>query len=1055
LSEQKHISKPEEVKKTNSGNALKEVSTSSQEATYGVAPGEMAFSSLQSTADRSSRSNGITQLQEKANQSKGIFQLQAKADSRSTRVTEPIQTKASDTATTQLKGDEKKSGRSFLSTIKGIFGYGDKKEEQSESKSTEKVSVGVASKVQDPQPTETPKGVKGGQVSIPNSDDPKAVEKLRSEIRDQKTKIDGCKTTDFPFILELNKTADRFDQWNLDSSTLKIIEDIKSKRKEIPDGRKKILKKNIKNDKHPFVKDYSEYLIGDFIKEEVVQVKKIVAEHGEIAVKSTELKKGDFNFDEKSTLKDLQVTLKNAQSSFAQLEKNIEQMNQLRKSAPKLAFLTNNYFYKNNPPTVASLTKELAVINSFVEHDFENWKKEKEEFKKLDEKSKAWFSAALTKEEEAKLESYKNDVFLNVSSDQISKTEIKTSLRDMSKYSSKSKGGEASSNLKNEDPSQLENLEEQIKLKEKEVKEKSSGIFGRGAANEKLELAELKAKLKEIKEKERFESLSPEEQEIELKQKEVNEKSSWIPGRGADKERLELADLKTKLNEKKEKERFEKLSLSQQTIELKQRDIKEKSSRFFGLGADKEKAQLAKLLAKEKDEEERVQYKNLKEVVYSPEENEAKEFIQKSEEILSDLDWKSLEDKEKYYDLIKYDKSSKLESLNPSSSSTNGATSLAKTNGSKGNLEEGKDLDDGNSELEANDSKYKELAKQESEFYTPIVLDLYNTFSIIADLKKIKDGKKKLDATEEAMLTKKFASVAMYGMKISDSLLNRTTLSFAHIVPGLNLLIHAATAAATFFTKLVAITSKETMSEFSKDFDDLDLKNDLVFWDDKRGALSVKEIFRKVKPTFLEEADTYLEENTEKIGDFNKKYGLKFKDNEELKTYVGEVQTRELIVKLHEINLKREVHANWNMASELAIVAGDISNMIAGGQLVAGLFYGAGGVIKLGKKAAVAVNRASNGEENAFNPFGEDGMKHKEYVVHSKQIISMYTKNIPLLSPKNEEDKKKLSVNVNVAEKVVVAAGAYPPEVYKAAGKDKKGYKAVSKLVDAMKKGRS
>ena len=312
-----------------------------------------------------------------------------------------------------------------------------------------------------------------------------------------------------------------------------------------------------------------------------------------------------------------------------------------------------------------------------------------------------------------------------------------------------------------------------------------------------------------------------------------------------------------------------------------------------------------------------------------------------------------------------------------------------------------------------------------------------------------------LDAKEKAILTKKFATAAMYGMKISDNLLNHTAVSFTQIVPGLGLLIHMATAAATFFTKLLAITSKDTMNEFSKDFDDLDLKNDLVFWDDKRGALSVKEIFRKVKPTFLEEADTYLEENTEKIGDFNKKYGLNFKNDEELKKYVGEVQTRELIVKLHEINLKREVHANWNMASELAIVAGDISNMIAGGQLVAGLFYGAGGVIKLGKKAAVAVNRASNGEENAFNPFGEDGMKHKEYVVHSKQIISMYTKNIPLLSPKNEEDKKKLSVNVNVAEKVVVAAGAYPPEVYKAAGKDKKGYKAVSKLVDAMKKGRS
>jgi hypothetical protein len=1134
LSEHKPKAKPEQVKKTNSGTEVKEGSTSSQSNSYGIGPGEMAFASLQSAADTSSRSNGIAQLQTKANQSKSIFQLQAKADARSTRQVESIQNQGNTTTTTQLKGEMSSSGDhefeqmgdglgtktvqlakaetpaaapnkpsgstavvqlekdkeasskgGFLGTVKRFFGLGQSNEKDAKKEVKKDGNAANAIKPDNVQEaTNTPiiaasPAENVAEVSNPKPDDPKVVEKLIAEIKEQQTKIDGFNTTDFPYIANLNESLDRLNHWNLDSSTLSIIEKIKKSREKIPQGRKKILKKNNTNDKHPFNKDYSKFILNDICKESGNKVKDKIREHETRAAQATALKNEKLNFDEKSSIEILEATLNEARSKAEKLnsfQKEMREIRDLAKVERSMLLSVGSFFYENNPPTVEELTKELDTINSFVEHDFENWKNEKEEFKRLDEKSKAWFRSGLTKEEEAKLNSYKKDVFLNVSSDEISEGDIKASLKNMSSFSKKSKAKGTSANLedgnssKNENANSREDLEEQIELKKKEVKEKSSLILRRGADKEKSELAELEAKLKELIEKERFESLSPDEQEIELLEKDIAAKSSWIPGRGGAKdEKAKLAGLKTKLNEKKEKERFNKLSLSQQGIELKQKDIKEKSSWFLGLGATTEKKELANLLAKEKDEQERAQYNSLKELVYSPEENAAKQFIKKTEDILN-LDWKSLEDKEKYYNVIKSDAPGKLDKLKPADPVADGASSGGQVVAAKGNLDTGKGLINGPEKSEATDSDsktivldgkevdenhVKELVKEEADFYTPIVMELYNTFSIISDLKKIKDGEMKLDAKEQAILTKKFASAAMYGMKISDNLLNHTAVSFAQIVPGLGLFIHIATAAATFFTKLIAVNSKETMEEFSQDFDDLNLNNKLLFEDDERGALLVKRNFRKVKPKFLEEADTYLEEGSENIKGINKKYGLKFKNNAELKAYVGQVQTRELIVKLHEINLKREVHSNWNMAAELAVVTGDISNMIAGGQLVAGLFYGAGGGLKLFKKGAVAANRAINGEENALNPFGENGMKHKEYVIHSKQIIAMYSKNLDLLSPENEEDKKKLSINVNVAEKVVVAAGAYPAEVYKEAGKDKKGYKAINKLVSAMKKGRS
>jgi hypothetical protein len=1152
LSEHKPIAKPEQVKKSSSGSEVKEGSTSSQSHSHGIGPGEMAFASLQSAADTSTRSSGIAQLQNKANQSNSIFQLQAKADARSTRQVESIQNQGNTTPTTQLKGEMSSSGDHEFEQMGDGLGAKTvqlaKAETPAAAPNKPDDTTAVVQLEKGDEPGFFSRAYSAGkrllgfgqskvktkkndvQSAATKDNDVPAVAPIKNEVKPVETtapaaneKTEAEKFNLVQFQNEINAIQEKINGFNsllsdhfLRKSKLENIQENKSKwellvkqkgeikelqksfgeeQKKIPTGRKRLIIKSGKGEFPKLLekdystlweKDYQEvedshtnliavekspyWIYPEKISNNLESVNLLKKESNEFfaRLKTTDSARVNRAEKDKTAFEVILARLENLKGQIQPLE--VEVMSSMAELD------TNSKKIKDAPPlSLENLKSEFQKLQKFVEKDYENWKKEKEEFKRLDEKSKAWFSSGLTEEEKGKLNSYRKDVFLNVSSDEISEGDIKTSLGSMSSFSSKSKERENSTNnedknsSKNENSSEREKLEEQIKLKKEEVKKNSSWIPGRGAKKESSELAELETKLKELIEKGRFESLSKEDQDIELKRKEVKEKSSWIPGMGAKKERAELANLEKQKNEKEEEERFNKLSPSKQAIELKQKDIKDKSSWFLGLGAKTEKAELANLLAKEKDEQERAQYNSLKELIYSPEENAAKQFIAKTEDILN-LDWKSLEDKEKYYQLIKTENTGIIDKAKPDDRKSGGLSDQAKTSKNKANIEKGEALINGPEKSKATDSDSKkilvggqeidekevqELVKEESEFYTPIVLELYSIYSIVDDLKKIKEGKMELNAAEQAILTKKFATAAMNGMQISDNLLNHTAISFAQIVPGLGLFIHIATAAATFFTKLMAVTSKEAMHEYSKNFDGLKLENELVFEDDERGALLVKRNFRKVKPKFLEEADTYLEKDSEKIEDFNKKYGLKFKNNAELKEYVGQVQTREMIVKLHEINLKREVHANWNMASELAIVSGDISNMIAGGQLVAGLFYGFGGGLKLFKKAAVAVNKANNGEENAFNPFGEDGMKHKEYVIHSKQIISMYSKNIDLLSPKNEEDKKKLSVNVNVAEKVVVAAGAFPPAVYKEAGKDKKGYKAVNKLVSAMKKGRS
>jgi len=200
------------------------------------------------------------------------------------------------------------------------------------------------------------------------------------------------------------------------------------------------------------------------------------------------------------------------------------------------------------------------------------------------------------------------------------------------------------------------------------------------------------------------------------------------------------------------------------------------------------------------------------------------------------------------------------------------------------------------------------------------------------------------------------------------------------------------------------------------------------------------------------------------INDFNKTYGTskEIKNLEDLKKFISRIRGYELISKLHEINLKRNIHSNVNLFADTAMLGAKVSELIPGGQIAAGIFYGIGGVTKAITKAAVSINKISNNKngnaeakkdrtnlESFTGIFKESPIKHAEYVNHAFKIIEMYSAIAP-----NLNDDEKFEKNINTVEGIVVAAGAYPPAVYKSAKETSLGYKAVDKLVEGLKSGR-
>jgi hypothetical protein len=1079
LSEQKHISKPEEVKKTNSGNALKEVSTSSQEATYGVAPGEMAFSSLQSTVDRSSRSNGITQLQEKANQSKGIFQLQAKADSRSTRVTEPIQTKASDPITTQLKGErtiqedqgleqegsvvgtktvqlvkvesppvvpnkpsgsadvaqlEKDKESSFkggiVDTLKGYFGFGKPKEKTKKNDgqagaTKDNEGQAEAPKKVEVQAVETKEELSNGEPKTDES----ILPQLQEEIKSIQEKIIGFKSLlnnhfSRQFKLEEFKKNEVNGKWELFVKQKKEItalqENFVVEQKKIPPGRKKVLIKSGEGEFPRLLqKDYSklwekEYQAIEDSHKTLTAVKtsaywfypEKISNNFEF-FDSEQKQYNEFlakpnttNFARTSHAKKAKTTF---EDRLARLEINKGLMQPLEVQVVSLLaeLDAKSKNIKVAPPlSLENLKSDFQKLQKFVEKDYDNWKDEK---RKIDallvKKNKRW--GGLTEEEKEQLEIYKNNnSYLSDEPSQENSRELEEILKSLSKPTANS-----------------ENLSEESE----EEKDRSTKTNSLSKENDR------------------------------------------------DKSKSDV-DISDKLYSKEDIE-------------------KAKSNMFFGerlFRKSREEVHNDRILNDKnlKSEYQRVGYVEKEDLKLG------KRFIEKTPEMLKTLDWNGIsKDKEQFAKLLGEDDNSKLEKAASKVNEVQGKSTLQ-----AGIAQGGSKIKQGtkNSEVKnsTDDHQFSPVAEAVNSELTDKGVDIKEVKSVFSDalvgvltsidgILKLKDmysDNAEADGKNIAKAAGGIAKLAMAGLKITSTINDYSvTSTVMGAIPVLGVAIETIKVAELYFTNSIAETSENTMEMYAEKSHPPNFDNEKVFERKEKNVLGSSKIIKQINPNFYKAAKEALKEYSNSRGDvslsnraisaLNEKFNLEKpiglgvkEDGLDFEEYIAELETYSLMAKLEEINFTKRIHSRYNLVLEGVKLSGQIIKLIPGGQIAAGALEIAAGTMGVVKSGAVMVNKYMTGDDIGIFGTGEYGKeKHAKYVMHAKKIIEMYSTNAADLIIQQEDVEqapaidKKIEQNLTVLEKVVYAAGAYPPDLYKSAEGNKKGYKAVGKLVNGMK----
>ena len=1071
MSEQKHISKPEEVKKTNSGNALKEVSTSSQEATYGVAPGEMAFSSLQSTADRSSRSNGITQLQEKANQSKGIFQLQAKADSRSTRVTEPIQTKASDTATTQMKGErtiqedqgleqdgsvmgtktvqlakvesppvapnkpsstadvaqlekdkESSSKGGIVDTLKGYFGFGKPKEKTKKNDgqagaTKDNEGQEAAPKKVEVQAVETKEELSNGEPKTDES----ILPQLQEEIKAIQEKIIGFKSLlnnhfSRQFKLEEFKKNEVNGKWELFVKQKKEItalqENFVVEQKKIPPGRKKVLIKSGEGEFPRLLqKDYSklwetEYQAIEDSHKTLTAVKKSAywfypekisnnIEYFDIDQKEYNeflARPNMTNFARTSHAKKAKTTF---EARLARLEKNKGLMQPLEVQVVSLLaeLETKSKNIKVELPlSLENLKSDFQKLQKFVEKDYDNWKNEKRKIDALLEKKSKWIGG-LTKEETEQLEIYKNNnSYLSDEPSPKPEIDLEKSLKSLSKPTADP-----------ENLSAFSEKEENGNANQNTKKNNSEQSESGGAKKVKIYSAE------EIK----------------------KARSEMIFG-----ERL-----------------FRKTSEEQHNDNI----AYEKNL---------------------KSEYERIGYEEKEDLKLG------KSFIEKTPNMLTTLDWDGLKTVTEYKELIGKDDNTENEKFagqvkNLQADTTQpagvvkGVSNIVK--GKKGSeVEKSTKTDSVTLAVDSVFESHNIDIEEVKSVFSDSLVGVLTSIEGILKLKEMFSGNAEFDGRNTAKVAGGIAKLAMAGLKITSTINDyyaaTTVLS---TVPFLGVAIETIKVAELYFTNSIAETSERTMEIYTEKSHPPNFDNEKVFESKEKNVLGSSKVFKHISPVFYKAAKEAMNEYSRgdvSLGNspmvaLNKKFDLKEavgpEDSEvelELGNYISELETYSLMAKLEEINFTKRIHSRFNLVVEGVKLMGQVINLIPGGQIAANALTVAAGTMGVVKSGAIMVNKYMTGDDIGIFGTGEYGKeKHAKYVMHAKKIIEMYSTNAADLIIQQEDVEqaqaidKKIEQNLTVLEKVVYAAGAYPPDLYKSAEGNKKGYKTVGKLVSGMK----
>ena len=882
------------------------------------------------------------------------------------------------------------------------------------------------------QVAQTPSSAPTQQINV----ETKTLSDIQSEIQNLEQNF----ATFIPLHSEYEKRKDQFNSiknnqptWQkfaLDKGKVNsLIDSLSKEQKKVPPGRKHLIEnsqnqeisnllnkdfKNLVSEKYQKIKDIqvildevtsSSYLHNaEAFNNEMSKIDRVKKQHEANKPKGriTDFAKLDKAKAHKLAYETLIENLKKYKSEIQKVEKEI--IPSLDDLDQKSRDISNS-----QPSSLENLQDDYKKLQKFVIEDYVNWKKEQEEIDALIAMKEKWIGKGLTPEEIKQLDQYlANNSYLSAEPVQKNISEVKDILKSLSKPTADFENLQSLSGKKDNGNSNLATIDKNS------VQDESGS-----AETEKIYSQE----------------------EIEKSRSQMSMKA-WL---------------------------FEK------TKEEKHNDaiLKEKKLR---------------------SEYQRVGY------VEKDDLKPGKSFIEKTPTILASLDWGGLTKFSEYDKLIgeddKSDKDKASADANAVQGQTKQSTDLA-INGLK--------ISGGHSVINQNDSQEsngKSISKNDSETALSQITNqkdnkeiegiLKETQTVFSDaltgilgsidgmmkLKAMVSGDAEVNGQNVAKVAGGIAKLANAGLKITSTINNYSvTSTVMSSIPILGLAISTIKAAEHYFSNSIADTSERTMKIYAEQSQPPNFDNELVFENKEKVVLGSTKVIKHIRPAFYKAAKEALNEysnsrgnvssSSQLIAALNNKFSLEKKVAAEvnegegeldLEKYLSELETYSLMARLEEINFTKKIHSQFDLVKEGFNLSAQISSLIPGGQIVAGVLTVASGTMGVGKSLGMIVNKYMTGDDNGMfgiGRYGED--KHAKYVMHAKKIIEMYSNNVEDLITqqrdveKAKEKDEKIEQNLKILEKVVYAAGAYPPDLYKSAEGDKKGYKAVGKLVSGMK----
>ena len=870
------------------------------------------------------------------------------------------------------------------------------------------------------QVAQTPSSVPTQQIEVEKK---KTLKDIQIEIQNLKQNL----STFIPLNSEYKKRVDQFDSimknqkptWEQfvkeKGKVNSLIGSLSEEQKKIPPGRKHLIEtsqnqeisnllnkdfKNLVSEKYQNIKDI-QVILTDVTSSSYLKYARFFNSEMSKDKEVKDLTKLNNAIQQKSAYEEQIKKLENYNSEIQKVEqKIIQSLNDLNQKSRDIS--------NAQPSSLENLQDDLKKLQKFVKDDYENWKKEKEEIDALIAKKKKWIGKGLTEEEIKQLDQYlANNSYLSAEPEQKNISEVKDILKSLSKPTSDFENLQSLSGNKENGNSNLATIDKNS------VQDESGS-----AETEKI--------------------YSPEESAKSRSQ------MSWT------------AWFTDKTKEEKHNDAI----------------LKEKKLR---------------------SEYQRVGY------VEKDDLKPGKSFIEKTPTILASLDWGGLTKFSEYDKLIGEDDKSDIDKASADANAVQGQTKQStdiainslKISGGLSSLNQNDSQESNGKGTTKNDSdalsqitnqkdnkEIEGILKETQTVFSDALTGILGSIDGMMKLKAMVSGDAEVNRQNLAKVAGGIAKLAYAGLKITSTINNYSvTSTVMRSIPILGVAISTIKAAEHYFSKSIAETSEGTMKIYAEQSQPPNFDNELVFESKEKVVLGITTVIKHIRPAFYKAAKEAFNElsnsrgnvssSSQLIAALNNKFNLEKKVAAEvnegkgeldLEQYLSELETYSLMARLEEINFTKKIHSKFDLVKEGINLTAQISNLIPGGHILAGGLTVVSGTLGVGKSVGLIVNKFRTGDDNGMfgiGRYGED--KHAKYVMHAKKIIEMYSNNVEDLITQQRDVEKakekddKIEQNLKILEKVVYAAGAYPPDLYKSAEGDKKGYKAVGKLVSGMK----